>query len=440
MIGSPEVSRPQPPSQRFVASYGAKTTLALCWILLGSTAVGQSPFSPPPPPQAAPSSVRGVAPAPQLSSPAVVAPEAAPRTAPVSAPPTGQSAPLTPTAAGGLQPVEGGQIVARVDGLIVLASDVLWQVDQLIAANRDRIPADKIAEVKQMFLRQQVMGMIDTKILYADFRRKVPAENLPSILENLAKPFEEQEVPRLVKMFDLNDRTELDALLRQSGTSIVDMQQQFNERTIAGEWLRQMMPKPKEVTHEEMLAYYNGHKKDFEYPAQAKWEELMVSFDRLGGDRKAAWQAITGLGNEVWGRVSERPGLRGAVFADTAQQKSHGFTAKQGGQHEWTTKGALRCKEIDQALFSLKVGQLSNVIESERGFHIVRVLDRKEAGRTPFTAAQAKIRKELGKDQRKDLAQSEMAKIRKKSRVWTMFDGDLSIAELNNRLDSSKRR
>ena len=340
----------------------------------------------------------------------------------------------------GLQPVEGGQIVARIDGLIVLASDVLWQVDQLIAANRDRIPADKIPEVKQVFLRQQVMGMIDTKILYADFRRKVPAENLPSILDNLAKPFEEQEVPRLIEMFELNDRVELDALLRESGTSLADVQQQFNERTIAGEWLRQLMPKPKEVTHEDMLAYYNEHKNEFEYPAQAKWEELMVSFDRVGDDRNAAWQAITSLGNEVWDRVSTQPGLRGPVFGETARQKSHGFTAKQSGQHDWTTQGALRCVGIDEAIFSLKVGQLSNVIESERGFHIVRVLDRKAAGCTPFTEAQAKIRKELSQDLRKDLAESEMAKIRQQSHVWTMFDGDLSVAELNQRLDSSKRR
>ncbi len=339
-----------------------------------------------------------------------------------------------------IRPVEGGQIVARIDGQIVLASDVLWQVNQLIEANRDRIPDDKVDEAKQALMRQQVMGLIDTKILYANFRRQVPAENLPSIEENLMKPFEENEVPRLLKMLDLSSRSELDILLRDSGTSIADVRRQFNERTIAGEWLRQMVPKPKEATHDQMLAYYKEHKADFELTAKAKWEEVMISFARVDGDRTAAWQAITGIGNEVWQRVGKQPGLRGPVFAEIAKQKSHGFTAQAGGTHDWTTKDALRSKEIDQALFSLQIGQLSNVIETERGFHIIRVLEREEAGCTPFTKAQATIRKALGRNQTQGFAQLEVAKLRKKSRVWTLFDGDLSGPQLSRKRQSSQQR
>lgn len=384
------------------------------------------------PPVSAPSAVRGIGAAAtreSIAPPATLAP-------PVAASQT----PITPTVSSGVRPLEGGQIVARIDGQIVLASDVLWQVNQLIEANRDRIPLDKTEEAKQALLRQQVMGLIDTKMLYAAFRRQVPAEGIPQIEENLRKPFEEAEIPRLVKMLNLNDRSELDALLRESGTSLADLRRQFNERTIAGEWLRQMIPKPKEATHEEMLAYYREHKQEFEHPAQAKWEELMISFNRVDGDRTKAWQAITGVGNDVWQRVARQPGLRGPVFVEFAKLKSHGFNAKAGGQHAWTTKGALRSKEIDQALFTLQVGQLSSVIESERGFHIVRVLDRKEAGRTPFTEAQTEIRKALGKDQQQGLAQIELAKVRKKSRIWTLFDGDLSGPELSRRMQSTRRR
>jgi len=347
---------------------------------------------------------------------------------------------ITPTASSRAQPLEGGQIVARVDGQIVLASDVLWQVNQLIEANRDRIPDDKVEEARQVLMRQQVMGLVDTKMLYAIFRRQIQAENIPSIEENLEKHFEESEIPRLVKMLNLSGRNELDALLRESGTSIADVRQQFYERTIAGEWLKQMIPKPKEVTHEAMLDYYSEFKQDFCCTAKVKWEELMISFNRVGGDRTKAWQEITALGNEVWQRVSKQPNLRGPVFTEIAKQKSHGFTSQAGGGHDWTTQDALRCKEIDQALFTLKIGQLSNVIESERGFHIVRVLQREEAGCTPFTEAQSDIRKELGQDQRKGLAEAELAKLRKKSRVWTLFDGDLSGPELSRKLQPSKRR
>lgn len=346
---------------------------------------------------------------------------------------------MTPITSSGVQPLEAGEIIARVDGQIVLASDVLWQVDQLINANRDRIPDDKLSEARRALMRQQVMALIDTKMIYANFRRQVPAENIPQIMDNLKTPFEEQEVPRLIKMLKLNDRGELEALLQKSGSSLNDIRRQFAERTIAGEWLRQMLPKPKEVMHEDMLAYYQEHKKQYEFPAQAKWEEVMVSFNRLDGDRTAAWKAITGIGNEVWQHVSSKPRLRGPVFTNIAKEQSHGFTAKNGGQHDWTTKGALISKEIDEALFRLKVGQLSNVIESNRGFHIIRVLDRKEAGHTPFTEAQAEIRKALAADQRKGLAEAQVAKLRKKSRVWTVFDGEMSAEALARRNQPPRR-
>ncbi len=359
-------------------------------------------------------------------------------------PPAPQTAlaknPVTPTASSRAQPLEGGQIVARVDGQIVLASDVLWQVDQMIEANRAGIPDDKVGEARQALMRQQVMGLLDTKMLYATFRRQMQAENILSIEENLEESFEESEVPRLVKMLNLSSRNELDALLRESGTSIADLRKQYYERIIAGEWLKQMIPKPKEATHEEMLDYYNEYKADFEYTAQAKWEEIMISFSRVDGDRTMAWQTITGMGNEIWQRVAKQPGLRGPVFTEIAKQKSHGFTAQTGGGHDWTTQGALRSEAINQALFSLQVGQLSNVIESVRGFHIVRVLERKEAGCTPFTEAQAGIRKELGQGQRKGLAEAELAKLRKKSRVWTLFDGDISGPQLSRMRQQSRQR
>ncbi len=83
---------------------------------------------------------------------------------------------------------------------------------------------------------------------------------------------------------------------------------------------------------------------------------------------------------------------------------------------------------------------MSNILESERGFHIVRVLRRKVAGRTPFTEAQASIRKILEEQQRKGLVAKELAKIRENSRVWTIFDGHLGAEKLSQVLRSRQSR
>jgi hypothetical protein len=401
----------------------------------GSVAVAQTnpPFAPPP----APSAVRGVQDLNEVAtSPATIAP---PPSAQTTAPVIDYSVTPTPTA-GSAKPLEGGEILARIDGEIVLASDVLWLVNIMIEDNRDRIQPDQLEDARRALLRQQVMGLIDTKVLYADFRRHVPAENMPKIEQNLTEPFEEAEIPRLCNVFKLEDTRQLEELLKTQGTSLTDMKRQFIERTIAGEWLRSLAPKPKPVTHEDLLAHYQAHEVEFDFPAQARWEELSVQTSRLNGDRGAAWRAIAEMGNEVWQHVVQNPNVRGPAFADIAKAKSHGITAQQGGAHDWTTRGALRSAEIDKALFTLEVGQMSDVIETEIGFHIIRVLERKEAGRTPFTEAQADIRKILEAEGKKDLVGSELDKLRDKSRIWTVFDGEFRGSELTARKRANSQK
>lgn len=411
--------------------YVAVWSLVAC---AGATGHAQSAFSPPPTPGAQSSAVPGEDDSARyVNSPATIVPTPAQPQAAETA---------DPVSVANAKPLEGGEIVARIDGQIVLASDVMWQVNKLLEANRDRIPPNQVDSAREFLLRQQVMGLVDTKLLYADFRRKVPAENLPTIEENLETPFEEMEIPRLMKMLDVDDRRELSAALRKLGTSLPEMKRQFNERTIAGEWLRQLAPKPTEVTYDELVAYYKEQEElgKYDQPATARWEEIMVRFDRCGGNRATAWKMIAELGNQVWQRVAANPGLRGPVFTELAKQKSHGLTAKEGGAYDWTTQGALRHEKIDAALFSLDVGQLSDIIETDQGFHIVRVLERKDAGRIPFTEAQADIRKLLENKRKQELIQGEVIRLRKESSVWTIFDGDISGARLAELFDKPKRR
>jgi peptidyl-prolyl cis-trans isomerase SurA len=341
-------------------------------------------------------------------------------------------------------PIDGAEVIARVDGQVILASDILWQVNQLIAmaSAKQPIPPDQIPIAQKALTERLLLGLIDTKLLYADFRRTVPAENIPKVEESISEPFEKVEIPRLVGMMNVQDRSELDGALRKQGTSLKEVQRQFAEKTIAGEWLKQRMPKSTPITYESLLAYYQDHPKEFEIVAEVDWEELMVRFDRCNGDRNEAWRQICALGNEAYQAAVANPEVRGAVFAGVAKAKSHGVTASLGGLYEHTSAGALKCEALNNALAQLAVGQFSDPIESELGFHIVRVLKRVEAGRRPFTEAQADIRRHLEQEQRTSALMAEIKTLRTASRVWTTFHGDLNgpqVAELLEANDERRR-
>jgi hypothetical protein len=337
-------------------------------------------------------------------------------------------------------PIEGGEIIARIDGQAVLASDVLWQANYMMTMSTRPIPPEQQTEVRQYLMRTLAMGLIDTKLLYANFRRTVPPENLPQVEASLAKPFEEVEIPRLLKMLNVKDRPSLEAVMQKNGTTLKDVQRQFTEKTIAGEWLRQKAQKPKPVTHEEMLEHYQQHINEYKFEAQVKWEELMVRFDKFGGDRDAAWSALAKMGNQAWTVIRTNPAARGPAFAEIAKAKSHGFTAQNGGLHDWMSPEALTSKTINNALNNLPLGQMSEGLESDLGFHIVRVLDRKAAGVVPFTEAQAKIKEKLEGEQRTKLLTAELDKLRQSAKVWTIFDGDIGGARLLEALNKDAQR
>ena len=119
------------------------------------------------------------------------------------------------------------------------------------------------------------------------------------------------------------------------------------------------------------------------------------------------------MGNEV---------LAGAPLAAVARAQSDGRTAAAGGLRDWTAKGSLAAEELDRALFVLPIGQLSPILESNTGYHIIRVIDRQDATRTPFPDAQDEIRKKIQQERSDQKAQEYLAKVQRLYPPWTIFD------------------
>lgn len=355
-------------------------------------------------------------------------------------------APATLTAADAAN-LDGCQKVAQIDDQIILACDVLWRVNQLIETQIQKIgneansvTPEQVAVVRQQLMRKEVASLVDRKLLYNEFRRTVPAENLPRIEQNLREPFEEHELPTLYKQLHVDNKRDLEHELTRLGSSLTDVQRSFNERVIASEWIRSKVKINEEVSPDEMIEYYRGHLKDYDFPTQARWEELAVRKDRFK-DPSEAFAALASMGNEVW-QLGQQQTVKGPAFDAVAKAKSDAFTAKDGGVHDWTTQGALQNKALDEALFKqLQVGQMSSIIDGGPMFHIVRVLERKEAGRKPYTDVQGDIRDKLKEQRFQAEVEKYLTKLRREARIWTVFTGDTSADVLMGRKpDDTKRR
>lgn len=314
------------------------------------------------------------------------------------------------------------RIVAIVNGEPILAGDVLGPVNQMInerlaslpPEQRESVSPEEIEKFKEQALKQMLPGLIDIKVVYLDFMRAVPSDRMSEMQEMLGKNYEEYQLETDMKNAEVNSPAELDMKLRELGGSLEKKRRQFVEKLVAQQQIQRKVKKDEEVTHQQMLDYYNEHAKDYEKLAKVKWEQLMVKFSEFP-NRQAAWEAMASMGNQV---------LRGAPLNAVAKRESQGIKASSGGQYDWTRQGSLKNETVDQAIFSLPVGELSPIIESAEGFHIVRVLERQDAGMVPFTKAQVEIREKIQNERRQEQMQAYIKDVKSKAQVWTIFDED----------------
>jgi hypothetical protein len=321
--------------------------------------------------------------------------------------------PATGTTAGEVHSLEAALVVARVGPEVVLEADLLTpKALEWLEKVSPGLPPDKVRELRLQICQQVIDQHIETLLIYVDACREIPADKLPEIRKNVDKAFDEQQLPQMMQQEGVANSLEFEQRLRQRGMTLERMRKMFFERGLAQEWMRKNVGGDEEIPHAELIAWYQNHLEEYEFPARARFEVLTVKMG-LKRSRAAAWDMLAAMGNEVLG---------GRPFAEVAKSRSEGPTAAQGGGFDWTNQGSLTSKKLDEAIFALPTGELSAIIEDGEALHIVRVVERKAAGRTPFLDAQVGIRDELVLDKRRQASNDYLAKLRARTPVWTVFD------------------
>ncbi|MEI6505841.1 MAG: peptidylprolyl isomerase [Planctomycetota bacterium] len=313
----------------------------------------------------------------------------------------------------GMQSLETAMVIARVGPEVVLEADLLTpKALEWLEKVTPGMPPDQVRALR-LQICQQVLGThVETLLVYIDACREIPADKLPEIRKNVDKAFDDQQLPKMMKEANSPNSMEFEKSLRARGMSLDRMRKMFFERGLAQEWMRKNVMADEEIPHAELIACYQNRLADYEFLAKARFEALTVKTG-LKRSRQKAWDLLAEMGNEVLG---------GRAFADIARTRSEGPTASQGGTFDWTNKGSLASKTLDEAIFSLPIGQLSAILEDGEMLHIVRVVERQDAGRTPFIEAQVGIRDTMLTERRHAATEEYLTKLRQRTPVWTVFD------------------
>jgi parvulin-like peptidyl-prolyl isomerase len=334
-------------------------------------------------------------------------------------------APVTAPAANApaMQLCASSQIFARVGSDVILAADVMPRVNELILARLKevtpeqlkQIPPEQFDSLRVAWAKKLLEEYVKIKLVYLDARREIPKEAMTNVEKKLNDLFDKEEVPKIMTRLKVTSRPEMESKLRANGTNMERERQAFIEMFLAKQWQQDKVKISEEISHEETIRYFRDHAKEFEHAAQARWEELMTRTSNYPS-KAAAIDALAQMGNAV---------INGAAFAEVAKSRSDGPTASKGGSHDWTNQGSLVSEEMDRALFGLRIGAMSQIIEDKVGFHIVRVVERKELYRTPFTEAQVLIRSKIKEERTRRETTVYIEKLREQTPIW--IASDLSV-------------
>lgn len=321
---------------------------------------------------------------------------------------------------------EASQLLAIVGTERILAGDLAALVEPVIHENRDRITSPSQEQVvRQSLTRQALPQYIELKAMcqeyFRDMAGNAPPDELKKMQEQVmvraSKMFYERYVPvELFKRHEVEDLAELDQKLRETGLSLAIMKNHFLTQVLASQLEDKYVATTYEIPPQEILDYYQQHISKWQIPARAKWRQLTVRLDRHTSQEEAE-NLIRSMGDEVV--------LGGKPFEAVARDSSEGFTASQGGLHDWTFEGSLKSSKLNEAIFSLPLNRLSNVIQDEVGYHIIEVVQRESARTKDMAEIQTEIRKTLSKQRQQVEAEKFRERVLDRVIVWTRWPEDM---------------
>ena len=153
-----------------------------------------------------------------------------------------------------------------------------------------------------------------------------------------------------------------------------------------------------EVSDDEVKAYYRENKEEFLLGERVRVRHIMV---------KTLEEA-----KEIQKRL-----YRGEDFITLARQYSIWPTKQKGGDLGYIERGMVD-KRFEQVAFALnRRGELSNIVKTEYGYHIIRLEDKKGPRQLTFSEAKEEIRQRLRKKKRENILMAYLKELREGSQI-----------------------
>jgi peptidyl-prolyl cis-trans isomerase D len=170
-----------------------------------------------------------------------------------------------------------------------------------------------------------------------------------------------------------------------------------------------------QVTPEDLRAYYDQRRDQYRLPEQVKVSHILIKTPLPGPDGKVDEKAVAEAQRRAEDLLKQLKS--GAKLEDLAKKYSEDpGSAKQSGSLGWIGKGQT-VPEFEKTAFSLPKGQISDLVKSSYGFHIIRVDDKQDAHLKSLDEVKAEIEPVIKHQKGLQIAQQKAEVLLKQARA-----------------------
>jgi len=265
----------------------------------------------------------------------------------------------------------GTSIAATINGEVIYASELEREITAVARQYNIDLNSEQGRKQRDEIARVVLDQMIEQRLILQEARRRnAPAgeQQVDAAIEDIKKNFPSEGEFQLaldqrgLTLNDLRDRL-------RTNLTVQNLQAQVSKAT---------------VSEDEIRKFYQDNRKEYDRPEQVRVRHILVE-----SDAEARF---------VLARLA-----RGEKFEDLAKQLSRDPGSKeQGGDLGFVARGQL-VPEFEQAAFALQPGQVSKIVKTQYGYHVIRGIARQAAQPSTLAEVREQIRRQLlGKKQEAD--------------------------------------
>lgn len=288
-------------------------------------------------------------------------------------------------------------VVARVEGQDIEQSELDSELDLVKKQSPDLFSGDDAKSVELQYKVKLLDGMINDILIANAAKERGLAVTSKEI---------DQEVAVIKSGFA--DQDQFDAALSSAGYTLAGLKQKIRAQLVRKKLADSLAPGTN-VSEVEIQDYYDKHKAEYYQHAAKRASHILFKPE----DKALAEQVLKQL-------------QAGADFATAATQYSvDTLTAVNGGDLGWPTTPYV--EEFQEALDRLAVGEMSGLVETPYGWHIILCTDERPAGQLPLSAVRPQIEKTILAERRSEAYENFVKELRADARI-EIVDPELKTA------------